>query len=162
MRQSQAQIGVISAPICAFYHHSFGGFSIFFRPALPAFFGFWVKTGSNTVHSHPLQQRLVVHRAGGDSKTDLDDLIIRAVQPNTVDLQSRIDLRLSEKVRAENCSDFSHVVQSCGRIVHEFYGTIYANKENGKLESNKRMWLYEKIHISILGNRVSVTYSKEV
>ena len=56
----------------------------------------------------------------------------------------------------------SHVVQSCGRIVHEFYGTIYANKENGKLESNKRMWLYEKIHISILGNRVSVTYSKEV
>ena len=97
---------------------------------------------------------------------------------------------MSEKVRAENCSDFSHVVQSCGRIVHEFYGTIYANKENGKLfshvvqscgrivhefygtiyankengklESNKRMWLYEKIHISILGNRVSVTYSKEV
>ena len=42
------------------------------------------------------------------------------------------------------------------------YGTIYVNKENGKLESNKRMWLYEKIHISILGNRVSVTYSKEV
>ena len=27
---------------------------------------------------------------------------------------------------------------------------------------NIRMWLYEKIHISILGNRVSVTYSKEV
>ena len=69
---------------------------------------------------------------------------------------------MSEEVRAENCSDFSHVVQSYGRIVHEFYGTIYANKENGKLESNKRMWLYEKIHISILGNRVSVTYSKEV
>ena len=69
---------------------------------------------------------------------------------------------MSEEVRAENCSDFSHVVQSCGRIVHEFYGIIYANKENGKLESNKRMWLYEKIHISILGNRVSVTYSKEV
>ncbi len=52
--------------------------------------------------------------------------------------------------------------QNDGRIVHKFYGTIYANKENGKLESNKRMWLYEKIHISILGNRVSVTYSKEV
>ena len=61
-----------------------------------------------------------------------------------------------------NCSGFSHIFQSCGRIVHKFYGTIYANKENGKLESNKRMWLYEKIHISILGNRVSVTYSKEV
>ena len=85
-----------------------------FRPALPAFFVFWVKSGSNTVRPHPLQQRLVVHRAGGDSKTDLDDLIIRAVQPNTVDLQSRIDLRLGEEVRAENCSDFSHVVQSCG------------------------------------------------
>ena len=66
------------------------------------------------MHSHPLQQRLVVHRAGGDSKADLDDLIISAVQPNTVDLQSRIDLRLSEEARAENCSDFSHIVQSCG------------------------------------------------
>ena len=85
-----------------------------FRPALPAFFGFWVKSGSDTVRPHPLQQRLVVHRAGGDRKTDLDDLIIRAVQPNTVDLQSRIDLRLGEEVRAENCSDFSHIVQSCG------------------------------------------------
>ena len=70
----------------------------------------------------PLQQRLVVHRAGGDSKTDLDDLIISAVQPNTVDLQSRIDLRLSEEVRAENCSDFSHIFQSCGRIVYKYYG----------------------------------------
>ena len=85
-----------------------------FRPALPDPILFWVKTGSDTVRPHPLQQRLVVHRAGGDSKTDLDDLIISAVQPNTVDLQSRIDLRLSEKVRAENCSDFSHIVQSCG------------------------------------------------
>ena len=66
---------------------------------------------------------------------------------------------MSEKVRAENCSDFSHIVQSCGRIVHKFYGIIYANKENGKLESNKRMWLYEKIHISILGNRVSAEKS---
>ena len=95
-----------------------------FRPALPAPILFWVKSGSNTVHLHPLQQRLVVHRAGGDSKTDLDDLIIRAVQPNTVDLQSRIDLRLSEKVRAENCSDFSHIFQNDCRIVHKFYGTI--------------------------------------
>ena len=69
---------------------------------------------------------------------------------------------MSEKVRAENRPDFSLTVQSCGRVGHKFYGTIYANKENGKLESNKRMWLYEKIHISILGNRVSVTYSKEV
>ena len=45
-------------------------------------------------------------------------------------------------------------IRDSGRIVHEFYGTIYANKENGKLESNKRMWLYEKIHISI-----SVSYT---
>jgi len=28
MRQSQAQIGAISTPICAFYHYSLGGFSI--------------------------------------------------------------------------------------------------------------------------------------
>lgn len=69
---------------------------------------------------------------------------------------------MNEAFRAENCSEFFNIFESCGRIVHEFYGTIYANKENGKLESNKRMWLYEKIHISILGNRVSVTYSKEV
>ena len=95
-----------------------------FHPALPVFFVFWVKSGSDTVCPHPRQQRLIVHRAGGDSKTDLDDLIIRAVQPNTVDLQSRIDLRLSEKVRAENCSDFSHIFQSCDRIGHKFYGII--------------------------------------
>ena len=75
-----------------------------------------------TAASHVVQ--LVVHRTGGDSKTNLDDLIIRAVQPNTVDLQSRIDLRLSEKVRAENCSDFSHIFQNDGRIVHKFYSTI--------------------------------------
>ena len=60
------------------------------------------------------------------------------------DCENRIDIRLSEEVRAENCSDFSYIFQSCGRIVHKFYGIIYANKENGKLESNKRMWLYEK------------------
>ena len=88
-------------------------------PSSPAcFFRILGQSGSDTVRPHPLQQRLVVHRAGGDSKTDLDDLIISAVQPNTVDLQSRIDLRLSEKVRAENCSDFSHIFQSCGRIGH--------------------------------------------
>ena len=31
---------------------------------------------------------------------------------------------LREEVRAENCSDFSHIVQSIGRIVHRFYGII--------------------------------------
>ena len=30
-----------------------------FRPALPAFFGFWVKSGSDTVHPHPRCPRLV-------------------------------------------------------------------------------------------------------
>ena len=30
-----------------------------FRPSLPAFFGFWVKTGSNTVRPHPRCPRLV-------------------------------------------------------------------------------------------------------
>ena len=40
------------------------------------------------------------------------------------DCESGIDLRLSEEVRAENCSDFSHIVQSCGRNVHKFYGII--------------------------------------
>ena len=37
MRQSQAQIGVISAPICAFYRHSFGEFSIVSVQACPLF-----------------------------------------------------------------------------------------------------------------------------
>ena len=40
------------------------------------------------------------------------------------DCESGIDLRLREEVRAENCSDFSHIVQSCGRTVHKFYGII--------------------------------------
>ena len=31
---------------------------------------------------------------------------------------------LREEVRVENCSDFSHIVQSSGRIVHRFYGII--------------------------------------
>ena len=47
-------------------------------------------------------------------------------------------------------------------MADELWGTREASEENGKLGANKRMWLYEKIHISILGNRVSVTYSKEV
>ena len=38
--------------------------------------------------------------------------------------ENRIDLQLREEVRAENCSDFSHIVQSCGRTVHKFYGII--------------------------------------
>ena len=37
MRQSQAQIGVISAPICAFYHHSLGEFSIVSVQPCPLF-----------------------------------------------------------------------------------------------------------------------------
>ena len=37
MRQSQAQIGVISAPICAFYHRSLGGFSIVSVQPCPLF-----------------------------------------------------------------------------------------------------------------------------
>ena len=35
-----------------------------------------------------------------------------------------VKAELSEEVRAENCSDFSHIFQSCGRIVHKFYGII--------------------------------------
>ena len=37
MRQSQAQIGAISAPICAFYHRSLGGFSIVSVQPCPLF-----------------------------------------------------------------------------------------------------------------------------
>ena len=43
---------------------------------------------------------------------NLEDVIITKVE------------NISEEVRAENCSDFSHIVQSCGRIVHKFYGII--------------------------------------
>ena len=38
--------------------------------------------------------------------------------------ESGIDIRLSEEVLAENCSDFSHMFQNDGRIVHKFYGII--------------------------------------
>ena len=48
-RLSHAHIGVISAPMCAFYHHSLGGFFHCFHPTLPAFFGFWVKNGSEKI-----------------------------------------------------------------------------------------------------------------
>lgn len=37
MRQSQGKIGVVSAPICAFYHRSLGGFSIVFVQTCPLF-----------------------------------------------------------------------------------------------------------------------------
>ena len=50
-RLSHAHIGVISAPMCAFYHHSLGGFFHCFHPTLHAFFGFWVKSGSEAVIS---------------------------------------------------------------------------------------------------------------
>ena len=48
------------------------------------------------------------------------------------DCESGIDLWLSEEVRAENCSDFSHIVQSCGRTVHKFYGIIWIRKVSNK------------------------------
>ena len=38
--------------------------------------------------------------------------------------ENRIDLRLSEEIRTESCSDVSHIFQSCGRIVHRFYGIV--------------------------------------
>ena len=38
-RLSHAHIGVISAPMCAFYHHSLGGFSVVsVQPCLPQFY----------------------------------------------------------------------------------------------------------------------------
>lgn len=33
-------------------------------------------------------------------------------------------MRKSEKVRAENRSDFSHIFQNDGRAVHKLYGII--------------------------------------
>lgn len=68
----------------------------------------------------------------------------------------------SQRLVQDRCPEFLSTGKVKPQTELRTYGTIYANKENGKLESNKRMWLYEKIHISILGNRVSVTYSKEV
>ena len=45
MRQSQGKIGVISAPICAFYRHSLGGFSIVSVQPCPLFSGSGSKVG---------------------------------------------------------------------------------------------------------------------
>ena len=49
MRQSQAQIGVISAPFCAFYHHSLGGFSIVSVQPCPLFSDSGSKLGQDRV-----------------------------------------------------------------------------------------------------------------
>ena len=49
---------------------------------------------------------------------------MNACKAQAEEVESGIDIRLSEKVRAENCSDFSYIFQSCGRIVHKFYGII--------------------------------------
>ena len=49
MRQSQAQIGVISAPFCAFYRHSFGEFSIVSVQACPLFSDSGSKLGQDRV-----------------------------------------------------------------------------------------------------------------
>ena len=38
--------------------------------------------------------------------------------------KAKILEQLREEDRAENCSDFSHTFQSCGRIIHKFYGII--------------------------------------
>ena len=40
---------------------------------------------------------------------------------------------MSEEVRTENCSDVSHIVQSCGRNVHKFYGMHDMEKIHSKL-----------------------------
>ena len=54
-RLSQAQIGAVSAPICAFYHHSFGGFSIVsVRPAR-----FFCVLGQNWVKDSNIRRGLL-------------------------------------------------------------------------------------------------------
>jgi len=40
----------------------------------------------------------------------------------------------AEEIVTENCSDFSHIVQSCGRTVHKFYGIICIRKVSNKSE----------------------------
>ena len=47
MRQSQGKIGVISAPICAFYHRSLGGFSIVSVQPCPLFSDSGSKVGQD-------------------------------------------------------------------------------------------------------------------
>lgn len=61
-----------------------------FRPVLPGFFGFWVKTGSDTVHPHPLQQRLVVHRAEATARPT--STTSSFVQSSQIPLTSRAEL----------------------------------------------------------------------
>ena len=59
--------------------------------------------------------------------------------------ENRIDLRLSEEVRTENCSDFSHIFQSCGRIVHKFYGIIRIRKVSNKSEFMEVFRMKQKV-----------------
>nr|DAL67206.1 MAG TPA: hypothetical protein [Caudoviricetes sp.] len=56
MRQSQAQIGAISAPICAFYRHSFGEFSIVSVQACPLFSDSGSKLGQRGFCNYKLKR----------------------------------------------------------------------------------------------------------
>ena len=58
MRQSQAQIGVISAPICAFYHRSLGGFSVVSVQPCPLFSDSGSKLGQAQSSRIPLTSKV--------------------------------------------------------------------------------------------------------
>jgi len=58
MRQSQAQIGVISAPICAFYRRSLGGFSVVSVQLCPLFSDSGSKLGQAQSSRIPLTSKV--------------------------------------------------------------------------------------------------------
>ena len=76
MRQSQAQIGVVSAPICAFYRHSFGEFSIVSVQPCPLFSDSGSKLGQDrftgNFQSRNVIYQCIPHRGDVDCTISVD------------------------------------------------------------------------------------------
>ena len=76
MRQSQGQIGVISAPICAFYRHSFGEFSIVSVQPCPLFSDSGSKLGldrfTGNFQSRNVIYQCIPHRGDVDCTISVD------------------------------------------------------------------------------------------
>ena len=88
MRQSQAQIGVISAPICAFCHRSLGGFSVVSVQPSPLFSDSGSKVGQYNTTTDEISIA-PVYDCGSSLYPQADEAIMRA----TLENQPQRDLR---------------------------------------------------------------------
>ena len=90
MRQSQAQIGVISAPICACCRHSLGGFSVVSVQPCPLFSDSGSKVGQTRcarTHSNSVSSSIAPEATARPTSTTSS-----FVQSNRIPLTSRAEL----------------------------------------------------------------------